>query len=263
MSSTNREPALDLIQNNGAEPLGTWSGGAKVSRRALLGALSVAGALLASGYGASKCGALPTLFSDCATGTGQRRGWRLASGLSVLLDSRSALDSVDRAVTLQRGRVLLEVTQGAGVSLRTAQICILPGQAARLIVQQQAGVTLVQMLDGVASIACGSAAPVVLEGGWQQLFGDKGCTPRAALPDGAGAWTHGHLVAEHMPLAEVLEELDNYRPGVLRCDPRVAGLQVSRSLSLDQPDDSLTLLSEVLPVRVLRVLGFWVNVVPA
>lgn len=263
MSSTNREPALDLIQNNHAEPLGTWSGGAKVSRRALLGGLGVAGALLASGYGVSQCGALPTLFSDCATGTGQRRGWRLASGLSVLLDSRSALDSVGHAVTLQRGRVLLELTQGAGVSLRTAQVRILPGQAARLIVQQQAGATLVQMLDGVASVARGSAAPVVLEGGWQQLFGDKGSTPRAALPDGAGAWTHGHLVAERMPLAEVLEELDNYRPGVLRCDPRVAGLQVSRSLSLDQPDDSLTLLSEVLPVRVLRVLGFWVNVVPA
>lgn len=263
MSSTNREPALDLIQNSDAEPLATRGCRAKVSRRTLLGGLAATGALLASGYGISQCDVLPTLFSDCATGTGQRRGWRLAPGLSVLLDSRSALDSVGRAVTLQRGRVLLEVTQGAGVSLRTAQARILPGQTARLIVQQQASFTLVQMLEGVASIEYGSAAPVALDTGWQQLFSDTQSTPRAALPAGAGAWTHGHLVAERMPLAEVLEELDNYRPGVLRCDPRVAGLQVSRSLSLDQPDNSLVLLSEVLPVRVQRVLGFWVNVVPA
>ncbi|MDH1631543.1 FecR domain-containing protein [Pseudomonas mosselii] len=263
MSSTHRDPALDLIQNGNTEPLGTQGGRAKVSRRTLLGGLTATGVLLASGYGVNQGGVLPTLFSDCATGTGQRRGWRLAPGLSVLLDSRSALDSVGRAVTLQHGRVLLEVTQGAGVSLRTTQVRIMPGQTARLIVQQQASATLVQMLDGMASIAWGSAAPLILGAGWQQLFGDTGSTPRVALPAGAGAWTHGHLVAERMPLAEVLEELDNYRPGVLRCDPRVAGLQVSRSLSLDQPDDSLALLSEVLPVRVQRVLGFWVSVVPA
>ncbi|WP_346655358.1 FecR domain-containing protein [Pseudomonas sp. BW16M2] len=241
-----------------------WPGARlQLSRRTLLGGLAMGGVLAATGYGVDPLSLKPALFSDCATGTGQRRGWRLAPGLSVLLDSRSALDSVGRAVTLQHGRVLLEVTQGAGVSLRTTQVRIMPGQTARLIVQQQASATLVQMLDGMASIAWGSAAPLILGAGWQQLFGDTGSAPRVALPDGAGAWTHGHLVAERMPLAEVLEELDNYRPGVLRCDPRVAGLQVSRSLSLDQPDDSLALLSEVLPVRVQRVLGFWVNVVPA
>ncbi|MNR08085.1 fec operon regulator FecR [compost metagenome] len=83
------------------------------------------------------------------------------------------------------------------------------------------------------------------------------------LAVGAEAWTQGLLVAQRMPLGELLAELDRYRPGVLRCDPRITGLQVSGSFSIDQPDASLELITQVLPVRVQRVLGYWASVVPA
>jgi transmembrane sensor len=83
------------------------------------------------------------------------------------------------------------------------------------------------------------------------------------LDAGAQAWVDGLLIAERMPLGQVLAQLDRYRRGVLRCDPAVAALQVSGSFSLDRPDASLDLLASVLPIRVQRVFGYWANVVVA
>ena len=79
----------------------------------------------------------------------------------------------------------------------------------------------------------------------------------------ASAWTQGLLIAERMPLGELLAELDRYRTGFLRCDPAIAALQVSGAFSIDQPDASLSLLTKVLPVRVHKVFGYWANVLPA
>lgn len=239
----------------------------RVSRRALLGGLAGAGVLLASGYGVHQRSVLPTLLSDYGTATGERRSWRLATGLTVQLDTGSALDgdqvAGQQVLTLNRGRVLVETGQGAGISVRAGQARILPGVGARLVVQQQVAATLVQVLDGRVLVEDGQGVRAGLEGGWQQLFAATGAGSVTPLPVSAAAWTQGQLVAERMALGSVLADLDRYRKGVLRCDPRVAGLQVSGTFSLDQPEASLDLLAEVLPVRVQRVLGYWATVVPA
>ncbi|BCQ62728.1 hypothetical protein PBOI14_44780 [Pseudomonas sp. Boi14] len=70
----------------------------------------------------------------------------------------------------------------------------------------------------------------------------------------------GLLIAERRPLGEVIAELDRYRPGLLRCSAEIAGLRVSGSFSLDQPDASLDLLARTLPIRIRRVMGYWASV---
>ncbi|MFJ2545246.1 DUF4880 domain-containing protein [Pseudomonas sp. NPDC087612] len=237
------------------------------SRRAVLKSLVAGGVLIASGYGVQQRSVLPGLFSDYATATGERRNWTLASGLALQLDTRSALDSdlLDgvRVLTLNRGRVLLEVGQGTSVSLRTGEARVRPAALSRLVVSRQSSATLVQMLKGTAQVEHGQGSGLTLQAGWQQLYSSTRAGPLLPLAAGAQAWTQGLLVAQRMPLAELLAELDRYRPGVLRCDPQVAGLQVSGSFSLDQPDASLELITQVLPVRVQRLLGYWASVVPA
>ena len=240
---------------------------AQVTRRAVLTGLAGAGVMLAGGYSVHQRSLLPGLFSDLTTATGERQRWQLDAGLSLQLDAGSALDSDRvagmRVLTLNRGRVLLEVEQGAQVSLRTAQARVLPGGGTRLIVHQQPRSTLVQLLKGEALVEYGQGARSELVAGWQQAFGASRADAPVPLTLGADAWTHGQLVAERMPLEQLLTELDRYRKGMLRWDPRVARLQLTGTFSLDDPDASLDLLSQILPVRVQRVLGYWVNVVPA
>ncbi|MDD2056475.1 DUF4880 domain-containing protein [Pseudomonas sp. GD03860] len=237
------------------------------SRRAVLKGLAGVGVVVASGYGVQQRSLLPTLFSDYGTGTGERRNVALETGLALQLDTRTALDSQlvsgIRELTLNSGRVSLKVEQGAMVSLHTADAAIHPGELAQLIVSRDRAGTQVQLLQGSALVAQAQGRRFTLQAGWQQRFSDGHISAPSPLPAGAGAWTQGLLVAERLSLGQLLAELDRYRPGVLRCDPRIAGMLVSGSFSVDQPEASLDLLAQVLPIRVQRVFGYWANVVPA
>eukprot|EP01132_Coremiostelium_polycephalum_P020525 gene20525-24388_t len=75
-------------------------------------------------------------------------------------------------------------------------------------------------------------------------------------------WENGMLLAQHMPLADLLDELGRYRAGVLRCHASVADLTVSGAFPLRDTDASLHLLQETLPVKVSSLTGYWVTVEP-
>lgn len=70
------------------------------------------------------------------------------------------------------------------------------------------------------------------------------------------------LLAQDMPLAEVLAEMARHRDGLLRCDPRVAAIRVSGAISLSDTDGGLDLLAQTLPVRIQRRTAWWVVVGP-
>ena len=120
-----------------------------------------------------------------------------------------------------------------------------------------------QVLTGSASIELARGDRLNLGAGQQLTFDRHGAGPHNQVSAGADAWVNGLLIAERMPLSQVIAQLNRYRPGVVRCDPAVAALQVSGSFSIDRPDASLDLLTHVLPIRVQRVFGYWANVVPA
>ena len=61
-----------------------------------------------------------------------------------------------------------------------------------------------------------------------------------------------------MPLGEFIAELDRYRLGVLRCDPRVAGLRLSGVFPVHDSDRILATLPSVLPVQVRARSRYWV-----
>ena len=89
-----------------------------------------------------------------------------------------------------------------------------------------------------------------------------GVQPPVAADRTAVLWEHGTLLAKDMPLGEVIAELARYRPGVLRCDPAVAGMPVSGALSLTDTDAALDLLARSLPLRIERRTRYWVSVGP-
>lgn len=237
-----------------------------VSRRTLLkgfAGLSVATAL---GLSVRERVLLPELFSDYHTATGERRHVRLAEGAELQLDTRTAMDVEGARLTLNLGRLLLANGASDTRAIKTANGWIRPAARSRLIIShglpRQPG-TQVQMLSGGALVEPLHGPRAHLEAGQQLSFNTLLSGQPSPVPPTAEAWTQGLLIAERMPLGEVLEQLDRYRRGLLRCDPAIAGLQVSGSFSLDQPEASLDLLAKVLPVRVQRVWGYLASVVPA
>lgn len=236
------------------------------SRRTVLKGLAGLSVATALGLSVRERVLLPELFSDYHTTTGERRHLRLADTWELQLDTRTAVDIRGAHLTLNLGRLLLITGTSAGTAIQTANGWVRPAALSRLIIShdlpRQQG-TQVQMLSGSASVEPLHGVSTRLGMGQQLSFNNLRSGQLAAVPSTADAWTQGLLIAERMPLGEVLEQLDRYRRGVLRCDPAVAGLQVSGSFSLDQPEASLDLLAKVLPVRVQRVFGYLATVVPA
>ena len=79
---------------------------------------------------------------------------------------------------------------------------------------------------------------------------------------GREAWRRGLLLADNLPLGQLIEELSRYRPGHLACDPAIAGLPVMGSFPLKDTDQALRLLEAALPIRVEKTMDWWVNVAP-
>lgn len=236
------------------------------SRRALLKGLAGFAVLGAAGLGVRERTLLPELFSDHHTGTGERQHLQVAAGVDVQLDTRTALDGRMSAtgleLALNLGRVLVSTDSASAVRIRTAEGWVQAAASSRLVIARDlpglAG-SQVQVFAGSATLALPHGDSLVLGAGRQADF--RGA--QQALNPAALAWSDGLLVAERMPLGLLLAHLDRYRRGVLRCAPEVAGLAVSGSYSLVQPEASLELLTRVLPVRVERVLGLWATVVAA
>lgn len=63
-------------------------------------------------------------------------------------------------------------------------------------------------------------------------------------------------------LADFISELRRYRPGLLRCDERIADLRLSGAFRIDDTDTILQNLGTSLPVKVRYLTRYWVSVEP-
>ena len=236
------------------------------SRRTLLKGFAGLGIAAAMGLGVRERVVLPQLFSDYRTTTGERRPLQLAGAGAVQLDTQTAVDVRGPQLTLNQGRLLLATAADTFVGIKTAHGWVRPAALSRLVISEDLpGLrgTLVQVLAGNVSVEPQQGGRVSIRAGQQLSFDRQQSGPLQTLTPAADAWSRGLLIAERMPLAQVIDQLNRYRRGVLRCDPAVASLQVSGSFSLDRPDASLDLLAKVLPVRVQRVFGYLATVVSA
>ena len=100
----------------------------------------------------------------------------------------------------------------------------------------------------------------LVNAGQQGSFDDTAVSPLTPLAPHAGAWLQGVLIAERMPLGEVLESVARYRYGVIRCDPALAAMPVDGIFQLQDPEKILALLQHSLPIRMTRRTRYWISV---
>lgn len=98
--------------------------------------------------------------------------------------------------------------------------------------------------------------------GQSLAFTAAGTDTLRPAPAGAHAWSRGVLMADGMRLADFLDALAHYRPGLLQCDPAVADLRLSGGFQLQDTDKVLALLPTTLPVRIVSRTRYWIIVAP-
>lgn len=227
--------------------------------------------LMAGGSGYVMQSQLPwrETMADLRSGTGERLQSTLADGSQLSLNSASAVDILfspsERRIRLLAGELLLDsgkdpagrpliVETGAGE---------IQALGTRFSVYEVDGGSRVELYDGELELRPRGADAVRLQAGQGRWFSAERMGPLTVADANHAAWQQGRLIAERMPLGQFLAELSRHRPGVLRCDPAVAALELTGVFPLADTDRVLTALQQSLPIKVSRLTRYWITVGPA
>jgi len=204
--------------------------------------------------------------ADYKTATGERRDIALVDGTRVWINTDSAIDVVfdesQRRVILRNGEILIETGPDSGNPSTIQRPFIVETEHGRIralgtrfvvrLMQGRRAETRTEVLQGAVEIRPNAAAhqAMVIQAGQQAFFTATSVdTPKFAAPH-TSDWSRGVLFAKNQRLDDFVAELSRYRPGVLRCDPSVAGLRISGAFQLNNTDNVLAALPDTLPVEV-------------
>jgi len=206
--------------------------------------------------------------ADQRTAIGEQKHLTLPDGTQLLINTGSALNIAfsreERRIRLLEGEVLIttakdparsfivETRHGTARALGT-RFSVRVGEQSSQVAVTEGAVEMLPQQGGQG---------LILKAGEQGGFSRDSTAPVQPLDGAALTWEQGMLVARNMRLADLLNELGRYRPGVLRCHAGVAGLSVSGAFPLHDTDASLRLLQDTLPIRVSSLTRYWVAVEP-
>jgi transmembrane sensor len=208
------------------------------------------------------------LRADYRTATGEIKPIVLSDGSQLVLNTASAVDvrysAEKRLILLHSGEISLitgrddrpfwvESRQGAMRALGT-----------QFLVRENDDQTQLTVLEHAveAQLAQFPQEKRRVNAGEQISFSAVAFGQQQAASNG-DSWTRGVLSVSQWRLEQVLAELARYRHGRLDCDPAIAGLRVSGSFPLKEPDRALLLLSQTLPIRLQSFTRYWLKVAPA
>jgi transmembrane sensor len=241
--------------------------GADRSRRQVLRSVVVLASAASLGWLGWRSETSRDLFADFRTAVGERREFRLADGSSLLLNTDTSVnlrfEGRQRVLELLRGEI--RVTTAVDPAQRPFKVLTRHGEVlalgTRFIVRSaEQGGTVAVIEKAVEVRSAGGASPVRLEAGQSLDFDDHSMGTVRRNDASVGAWQQGSIIAINRPLAELLADLSRYRPGVLRCDPRIARLKVSGAFPIDDTDLALAALESGFSLRITRYSRYWVDV---
>ncbi|OZI32548.1 iron dicitrate transport regulator FecR [Bordetella genomosp. 10] len=250
-------------------------------RRVVLGVAAIAGAGSALGWTLwRQPGAVDALLAwaaDYRTGTGERHEVRLADGTRVWLGSASAFDqnygASLRRLRLRAGEILIQTAaeaarpfvvdtaQGRMRALGTRFNVRLDGEGGTLLAVYE-GAVQITLAASAGRAAAGSAAAgnATIGAGQQVRFTADRLEAIVPADPAREVWSRGVLLAQDIPLGQVVAELSRYRHGHMAVAPDVAGLPVLGSYPLDDVDGALAMLQKSLPIRIRRPLPWWTTI---
>lgn len=205
---------------------------------------------------------------ELRTSVGQRRTVTLADSTVVTLNTASAIDvrftASERRIVLRAGEIL--VRSGAHDAARPLVVTTAHGALRPLgtvfNVRQHDAHTALAVLEGAVAItpAHGAAAALVVPAGGQARFTADAAALAGAADPAPAAWTGGMLLADHLRLQTLAEELSRYRHGVVRVDPGVANLRVSGAFPVADTERTLDMIVATYPVDACeRFNGLWIT----
>lgn len=204
--------------------------------------------------------------ADYVTQKGEVRTVHLVDGSSVELDSASAIrldyDGVQRRISLIQGAAIFDVAPMVGDETRPFVVQSAGGQTRALgtrfvVGREDDRQAWVGVLQHSVQVSLHGTQRVLKEGQAARYNPHDGVVPLAEFDvDRATSWRRGVLIFDRLPLAQVVEQLNRYRPGrVVLTDTALGNREVSGVFRLDMLDTALDTLTHELQVQRLDLAG--------
>lgn len=244
--------------------------GKLIKRRQILNgiALLAGGGLL--GWVASRHQLVPDAVlawnADYRTATGEIREIAMMDGTRIWLNTASAFNADYqnslRRVHLLEGEMLIQTaadkTRPFVVDSKQGRMRAL---GTRFTVRQNDDITHLTVFEGAVEISpAGTDATRIIEAGQQTSFSQTAISEPLHAAAAREAWIRQVLLAEDMSLQDLVTELNRYHHGYLHVAPEVADLRVLGGYPLQDRDKVLSMLEEVLPIRIRRTLPWWITI---
>jgi transmembrane sensor len=209
-------------------------------------------------------------FSDYRTQTGELREIQLSDGSRLLMNTNSSIsvdfDTNSRHIVLHHGQVRFTVAKDTQRPFEVVADNLTVralGTVFDVYKHDDAETSVTVQEHAVAATLAGrdgSTGSIKVAEGQQLNYkpGQPLPRPEPAKLDQATAWQQHRLLINDRPLLELIKELERYRLGrIFIADPALNHLRVSGVFSMDNPESTLTTLSQVLTLKQTRI-GPWV-----
>lgn len=250
--------------------------GIKAARRATVGRRQVlAGLAGVLGLGiASALGwrhtALPELVmawgADYRTAIGEQQHLTLADGSQVWLNTNSAL-SVDyqanvRVLKLITGEILVQTAhnQDARPFYVETRFGRMQALGTRFSVNHDDSRTRLDVFKSAVEIRNAAGRVLRIEAGQRVDFTADHIAATGIAERAREAWHRGVVVADNIPLQQLIEDLARYQRAHINVAPEVANLSVMGVYPANDPTRALAMLESSLPIRVRQSLSWWMTV---
>jgi len=214
--------------------------------------------------------------AEIRTAKGEIRHMTLGDGSKIALNTDTSIDiAFDdnlRLIKLHAGEIHIETAVDPASVPRPFIVQSENGRVraigTRFSVRQDRSLlesrTYVAVKQGQVEIrALNNHIPYLLDAGQKSDFSEEQVAPFTMLKAGSDGWVNGVLIADDMPLGDVVAQLSRYRSGILRCHPAIEKMRVTGAFQLKDTDNILTLLQRSLPIRIQKRTRFWVSLEPA
>ncbi len=210
---------------------------------------------------------LSPLMADYHTGTAETRQVTLADGTHVYMNANTAFSvqysEQRRYLTLLAGDVVITTEKDSRPFLLHTPWADLQPLGTRFYVRQRDNAALVAVYEGAVNVLIqNKISPLLIKAGHQVSFTDDQLGSVMPARDEALAWQQDILVADNLPLADVLTELENYHHGWLRCDPSIADRRVSGTYPLNKIEQVLKALAATLQLELVYRTRYWITLKP-
>lgn len=211
---------------------------------------------------------IQNLQSDYHTATGEQRRVELSDGSCLLLNTDTAvsinMQEDSRSVRLLRGEVFFEVAHApkrpfwaiAGdVRARVTGTAFSVDSS----LADNVNITVSEGRVETSSVSDAEQITPLTPGQSARYQDHKPVSLTSVDPQRSLSWRHGKLIFVQTPLADVVAEINRYRPGrLIITNEQLKRRPVTAVFTINQLDDAIAALERTLGIKVRKLTDYWV-----